>query len=262
MKPILTTENLAIGYKSNQNVLADGISLEFFQGKLIALCGSNGIGKSTLLRTLSGFHEKLGGTILLAGQQPETFTPKDRAKKISLVLTEKPSAALKVRELVALGRQPYTNWIGRLQNEDELAIEKAMQLTGIVLSNQFCEQISDGQLQLTMIARALAQDTPLILLDEPTTHLDLPNKFALLDLLRKLAKTENKCVVFSTHDIEPALDFCDEMLLFGDRCVLQKSVSDVVAEGLLNKLFEDRNVHFDAQHSKFILKRNNSDSYL
>lgn len=258
MEPILTTRNIAIGYSAN-NVLADGISLELRRGNLIALCGSNGIGKSTLLRTLNGLHHPISGTISVGGQSPEKLSPKERAKLISLVLTEKPSAGLTVRELVALGRQPYTNWIGTLREEDHAAIDKAITLTGIgYIADKLCDQISDGQLQMTMIARALAQDTPLIMLDEPTTHLDIPNKFALLDLLRNLAHAENKCVIFSTHDIEPALSYCDGMILMFGKSAVQKTVNELASGEVLQQLFADRQVTFDAENVKFVFKKNRS----
>lgn len=258
MEPILTTSDIAIGYSADV-ILAEGISLELRPGNLIALCGSNGIGKSTLLRTLNGLHHPLSGSISIGGESPEKLSPKERAKRISLVLTEKPSAGLTVRELIGLGRQPYTNWIGTLRDEDHTAIDKAISLTGVgFIADKFCDQISDGQLQMTMIARALAQDTPLIMLDEPTTHLDIPNKFALLELLRDLAHSENKCIVFSTHDIEPALSYCDEMILMHGKSAVQKTVDELASGEILQQLFADSQVSFDATNVKFVFKKNRS----
>jgi iron complex transport system ATP-binding protein len=175
-KNSMTTSNLSIGYqtKKGKNSIASTINLNLKTGKLIALVGANGIGKSTLLRTLTGIQKPLSGTIYLNEKDITKYNEKELAQNLSVVLTEKlPPSNLTVFEIVATGRQPYTNWIGKLSNEDLEKINQAIQLTQIEhLAEKKHHEISDGQLQKVLIARALAQDTDLIILDEPTTHLD------------------------------------------------------------------------------------------
>jgi len=213
---ILQTQHLRIGYssKAQTKVIASDVSIHLNQGKLIGLVGANGIGKSTLLRTLTGIQKSLSGTVLLNEKPIDSFEPLALAQQISVVLTEKlPPSNLTVYELIALGRQPYTNWLGKLAEEDKIQIENAISLTEIGhLIHQKYYEISDGQLQKVLIARALAQDTPLIVLDEPATHLDLLHKVSLFKLLKKLTVETQKCIMFSTHDIDLAIQLSDEMI--------------------------------------------------
>ena len=254
-KAVLTTRELALGYKKPALRVASNISLALHRGKLTALCGANGTGKSTLLRTIAGLQPSLSGIIELDSKPLQSLDAEARARHISLVLTQKPMGGLTVRELVAIGRQPHTNWLGTLNDHDRDRIAHAMNRTGIAnLANRMCRELSDGQLQLAMIARALAQETPVMLLDEPTTHLDLPNKFELLALLRRLAQDENRCVLFSTHDIERALGFCNDMILMADGWACQEEVGDMVKVGALDKLFAHRGVGFDANQQKFVYR--------
>lgn len=253
-KAVLIADDLSVGYSKPTKRVAEHIALSMHRGQLIALCGANGSGKSTLIRTLCGLQPSLSGTVTVDGNLLSELSAAQRAKLISLVLTDKPSARLTVRELVTIGRQPHTGWLGTIGPSDEEIINRSMRRTGVYeLANRICGELSDGQLQLAMIARALAQDTPLIVLDEPTTHLDIPNKFILLDLLRKLAHDENRCVLFSTHDIDPALDFCDEMILMRDARAVQHRVNELNAE-VLNDFFADRKVFFDAWQRKFVYR--------
>ncbi|HQK41196.1 MAG TPA: ABC transporter ATP-binding protein, partial [Flavobacterium alvei] len=191
-KIILQTSNLSIGYtsKKEKNSIASNINLSLEKGKLIALIGANGIGKSTLLRTITGIQKPLSGTVFLNKKNIHELDSLTLAQNLSVVLTEKlPPSNLTVWELVALGRQPYTNWIGTLTENDITKINEAIALTQIEHSaSKKHYEISDGQLQIVLISRALAQDTPLIILDEPTTHLDLLHKVALLRLLKKLTQ--------------------------------------------------------------------------
>jgi len=175
--PILTTSNLCVGYSSKKEIktIASNINLTLKKGELIALIGANGIGKSTLLRTLIGIQPPLSGAVILNGKNILDYDSISFAQNLSIVLTEKlPPSNLTVFEIIALGRQPYTNWIGTLTDFDIEKINEAMELTQITsLADKKHYEISDGQLQNVLVARALAQDTPLIILDEPTTHLDL-----------------------------------------------------------------------------------------
>lgn len=178
------------------------------------------------------------------------------AQQLSIVLTEKlPPSNLTVFELVALGRQPYTNWIGKLTSEDISKINEALELTQIgFLSHKKHFEISDGQLQKVLVARALAQDTPLIILDEPTTHLDLLHKVSLLKLLKKLALETNKAILFSTHDLDLALQLSDEMIVMNSQKAIQDIPENLIKNGILNSLFEDKSIIFDQEKAKFIFK--------
>lgn len=257
-KIILSARNLSIGYssKKGKNAIGTSINLDLKSGKLIALIGANGIGKSTLLRTLTGIQKPLSGEIILNQQNIESYNPLQLAQELSIVLTENlPPSNLTVFELVALGRQPYTNWIGKLSTQDISKINEALALTQIThLAAKKHFEISDGQLQKVLVARALAQDTPLIILDEPTTHLDLVHKVSLLKLLKKLALETNKCILFSTHDLDLALQLCDEMIVMNAEKTIMDSPENLIEKGVLDSLFEDENIYFDKEKAKFILK--------
>lgn len=257
-KIILQTQDLSIGYfnKKHDFPVATHIELQLEKGKLIALIGANGIGKSTLLRTLTGIHKPLSGTVRLLEKNLSDFTAANLARQMSLVLTEKlPPSNLTVFELVALGRQPYTNWIGKLSEIDLAKTNAAIELTQIShLVDKKHYEISDGQLQKVLVARALAQDTPLIILDEPTTHLDLLHKVSLFRLLKKLAHEAGKCILFSTHDIDLAIQLSDEMIVMTETTVVQDMPSELIKSGLFDQLFHDENLIFDVEKSKFIFK--------
>lgn len=254
---ILSTSNLSIGYtaKKEKNYIAQNIDLQLQSGKLVALIGANGIGKSTLLRTLTAIQKPLSGTIFLNEKEIQTYNSLELAQQLSLVLTEKlPPSNLTVFELIALGRQPYTNWVGKLSEEDTAKIQEAMQLTQIShLATKKHYEISDGQLQKALIARALAQDTPLIILDEPTTHLDLLHKVAVFKLLKKLAHETQKCILFSTHDIDMAIQLSDEIILMTPERVVQDQPCNMITKGIFNTLFNDEHIVFDAEKGKFVI---------
>ncbi|MCP4461081.1 MAG: ABC transporter ATP-binding protein [Cytophagales bacterium] len=205
---LLQTHNLTIGYGDKPLVSDINVSLE--SGQFIGLIGQNGVGKSTLIRTLAGFQEPLGGSISLGGRELIKLNPKEISKKLGVVLTEKPTALnLSVLELISLGRHPYSGWLGQLRQDDVEKIEEAIEQTQIHhILNKRLYQLSDGQLQKVMIARVLAQDTDVILLDEPTSHLDLRNKIEVLDLLKKISQS-GKGVLISTHEIHLSAKVCD-----------------------------------------------------
>jgi len=254
----LHTKNASIGYihKKKNIPIASGIELSLEKGKLTALIGANGIGKSTLLRTLTGIQKPLSGVVLLHGKDIASYSATQLAQELSVVLTEKlPPSNLTVFELVALGRQPYTNWIGKLTSEDYDKINNAIEQTEIGhLIHKRHYEISDGQLQKVLIARALAQDTPLIILDEPTTHLDLLHKVSLFKLLKKLTHETQKCILFSTHDIDLAIELSDEIIVMTNENTIQGTPSQLIATGILNTLFGDENVVFDAGKGKFVFR--------
>lgn len=257
MKTILSTSGLNIGYKTKKETvtIAENLNLNLSSGKLISLIGANGIGKSTLLRTLTGIQPALAGHVFLNNRDINTFQPLELACNLSLVLTEKlPPSNLTVSELVALGRQPYTNWIGTLSNLDLERIEYAMHLVQIEhLAQKKHYEISDGQLQKVLIARALSQDTPLIILDEPSTHLDLLHKVSLFRLLKKLSNDTQKCILLSTHDIDLAIQISDEMIIMTPGNIVQDEPCRLIATGAFNTLFQDEHIHFDSEKGKFII---------
>jgi len=255
---ILTTSNLSVGYSSKKEIktIATNINLNLKKGELIALIGANGIGKSTLLRTLIGIQPPLSGNVILNGKNINEYDSISFAQNLSIVLTEKlPPSNLTVFEIIALGRQPYTNWLGNLSDNDISKINEAMELTQITsLAEKKHYEISDGQLQNVLVARALAQDTPLIILDEPTTHLDLLHKISLFKLLKKLAKETKKCILFSTHDIDMAIQISDEMIIMTSDNVVQDQPCDFISKGNFETLFKDENIVFDNQKGKFIIQ--------
>jgi iron complex transport system ATP-binding protein len=256
-KNILTTSNLSIGYKTKNAVtpIAKNLNLNLQEGKLIALIGANGIGKSTLLRTITGIQKPLEGAVYLNDKKVTDYESLELAQNLSIVLTEKlPPSNLTVFELVALGRQPYTNWIGTLSDVDSAKINEALELTQIShLATKKHYEISDGQLQKVLIARAIAQDTPLIILDEPTTHLDLLHKVSLFKLLKKLTQETNKCILFSSHDIDMAIQLSDEMIIMTPETVVQDEPCNLIAKGSFNTLFKDEHITFDTEKGKFVI---------
>ena len=254
---LLYTSNLSVGYstKKEQICIAENINIKLNAGTLTALIGANGIGKSTLLRTLSGIQKPLFGTIFLNKKEIQKYKIADLAQNLSLVLTEKlPPSNLTVFELVALGRQPHTNWIGTLSPDDLQKIRNALALTQIEhLKDKKHFEISDGQLQKALIARALAQDSELIILDEPTTHLDLVNKVSVLKLLKKLTHETKKCILFSSHDIDLAIQLADDMIVITDNSVQQDAPCNLITKGVFESIFKDEGIHFDKNKGKFIV---------
>lgn len=238
-------------------MVAQEIDFALLQGELAAIVGINGIGKSTLLRTLGRVQPQLKGDILIDGSKIASLSPLALASKISLVLTEPlASKNLTVTELISLGRQPYTNWIGTLAPGDKLKISQAIELVQIgELRHKKCFELSDGQLQKVMIARALAQDTSLILLDEPTSHLDLYHKVHILKLLGKIAHETKKTILFTTHEIEIAIQLCDKMLVmhhhqntFGQPC-------ELILKRSFEQLFPTDTILFDRETGSFKVKK-------
>jgi len=254
---ILQTFNLSIGYtsKKGQHNIASNIDITLEKGKLIAIIGANGIGKSTLLRTLTRIQKPLSGIVSLNEKSIHELDALTLAQNLSVVLTENlPQSNLTVWEIIALGRQPYTNWIGTLTGNDIEKINQAIELTQIGhLIQKKHHEISDGQLQIVLIARALAQDTPLIILDEPTTHLDLLHKVVLFKLLKKLTQETKKCILFSTHDMDMAIQLSDEMIIMTPENTVQDQPCNLILKGSFNTLFQNESIIFDSEKGKFII---------
>lgn len=255
---IISTHDLSIGYKTKKEtiVIAENLNLELTSGKLITLVGANGIGKSTLLRTLTGIQKPIDGEVLLHEKNLKSYETLELAQNLSLVLTEKlPPSNLTVFELIALGRQPYTNWLGKLSDEDISTVKSVMKLTQIEhLADKKYFEISDGQLQKVMIARALAQETSIIILDEPTTHLDLFHKVSVFKLLKKLSQETNKCILFSTHDIDLAIQLSDEIIVMTEENIVQDQPCNLISKGIFNSLFKDETITFDSEKGKFVIQ--------
>ena len=199
---MIELKELTLGY--GQRTLLEMVNARMTGGQLIALLGRNGAGKSTLLRAMMGLEKPQSGEIILQGKKITSLKPEKLARNISFVTTDKVRIAnLRCKDVVSMGRAPYTNWIGQLRPEDEMRVDTAIQLVGMsAYAEKTMDKMSDGECQRIMIARALAQDTPVILLDEPTAFLDLPNRYELCLLLKRLAQEEDKCILFSTHDLD------------------------------------------------------------
>lgn len=254
---ILKTNNLSIGYisKKHQQIIASNITIDLKKGTLVCLLGKNGIGKSTLLRTISKVQPALSGSVEIDGKNLAQISTEALSKKIGLVLTERiPQSNLTVYELIALGRQPYTNWIGTLTEDDKTQIQKAISNTNIdELANKRCDELSDGQLQKVMIARVLAQNTDIIILDEPTAHLDIHHKIEVFNLLKTLVSQHQKTVIISTHEVQLAIQIANELWLMNEQNFTSGTTENLIAENQLNTLFNSELVKFDAKTKQFII---------
>ena len=250
-KTSIVVKELSIGYQNS--IVAENINFKLRPKELCAIIGINGIGKSTLLRTLGKLQSKLSGEIQIDNQPIESYVPINFAKQTSIVLTEAlASKNLTVQELITLGRQPYTNWLGSLSTNDKKHINDSITNFELELfKNKKCHELSDGQLQRVLIARAMAQDTPLILLDEPTTHLDLYHKVQILKLLQELAHKHDKTIVFTTHEIDLAIQLCDKILILDGQENPFASPCELIEKGSFNTLFPSEMVTFDSKTGSF-----------
>lgn len=251
----LSAHNLSVGYTQNgtTRVVVKNINIALAKGQLIGLVGINGSGKSTLLRTLAGLQKPLKGVLRFKGTALKNISTQQLAKELSVVLTNQPiSKNLTVVEMVSLGRQPYTNWLGTLSKGDEAVVLEALTHTDILeIMHRRCFELSDGQLQRVYIARAIAQETDIILLDEPMTHLDLHHKAAILKLLTKIAHIHKKTVVFSTHDIEHTLHRCDTMIVIKEALAVHKKPMELISDGVFDTLFPTQNIYFNRENRTF-----------
>jgi iron complex transport system ATP-binding protein len=240
----LHAEHLCIGYGAK--TLASSLSLSPTMGALTGLLGPNGAGKSTLLRTLAGLQSPLSGQVLLNQKPLRQYPPQSKAKAISLVLTERPAVLhLSVYELVALGRAPYTGWSGQLSHRDTEIVLSAIQAVGLQqYAQREAKGLSDGEFQKAMIARALAQQTPFLLLDEPTAHLDVPNRIAIFQLLQKLAKDTGKAIVIASHELDMALAYCHEIWAISPTKFSQGTPTQLIEEGAIQEAFPSLPEHF------------------
>lgn len=212
---------LTVGYGKGKHthVVARDIQATLSSGSLVCLVGRNGVGKSTLLRTLAFFHPPLAGDVFLDGRPLSAYSHQALAETVSVVLTERGDLDnLTVSDVVGMGRTPYTNFFGTLRDDDRRIVADAIEAVGLTsLAGKKMSCISDGERQKVMIAKALAQQTPIIILDEPTAFLDYPSKAAILNLLRRLAHEHDKLVLLSTHDLDVAVRIADDIWLMDDQ---------------------------------------------
>jgi len=257
---ILTASNLTLGYKKGKqaNAIADNIEFELEKGKLTCLLGPNGVGKSTLIKTIMGQLPPIQGQIYLEGKPVQKYNLREISKKIAVVLTDKiRMGTLSVRQLVELGRIPHTGWLGSLSPADQSKVKNAIQATNIeYIADRSLIELSDGQLQKVMIARALAQDGEIMLLDEPTAHLDLVNRLEIMHLLKTIARKENKAVLITTHDLEIAIDTADEFWLMPCGSPLITGLpEDLIIQQKLDVLLPSQYMHFDKVTGKIKSKK-------
>jgi iron complex transport system ATP-binding protein len=250
---------LSIGYKGKRSskIIAQDFNSVLFSGELTCLIGVNGIGKSTLLRTLSGFQPPLSGDILIDDKKISSFSNKELSKTIGVVLTEKVEVRdLSVTELVSMGRSPYTGFWGKLNPEDKTIVNEAIHQVKISdLAKRSMETLSDGERQKVMIAKVLAQQTPVIFLDEPTAFLDFPSKVEIMQLLRRLSRKNDKVLFFSTHDLELALQIADKLWIMDREKGLTVGAPHELAEtGCLSTLFRCEDIVFDRQTCSFRIR--------
>jgi iron complex transport system ATP-binding protein len=248
---ILTTENLSIGYK--KTVIQQQLDLEVRAGEMVCLIGPNGSGKSTMLRTLCGLQKELKGKIQVDGKNLSLLNNTQKALALSFVLTDKVEVDnLSVFDLVFTGRYPHTTWLGNRTENDLRMTDEAINM--VLLShkrNSLINELSDGEKQRAMIAKALAQCTPLIFLDEPTAHLDLPNRVEIMLLLRRLAKDTGKAIVLSTHELDLAMQAADTIWLMNEKGIKTGLPEDLVLEGYIEKTFTNKQVNFDTATGTF-----------
>lgn len=256
---VLVAEALSIGYMQPRHaplVISEGISVALRKGELVCLLGPNGAGKSTLIRTLAGMQRPLAGRTLLLGECMQHISPRNRARHLSVVLTERVDVgALSASDLVALGRYPYTAWTGRLSATDEKAVRWAMTILGAApLAQRRVEELSDGERQKVMIARALAQEPAVMILDEPTAFLDLPRRVDIMGTLRRLARETGQAILLSTHDLDLALRSADTVWLLAQGGAFHIGApEDLVLNGAFQAAFEMDGIEFDPCSGSFRL---------
>lgn len=260
-RTVLEAAALTIGYRRGRTVQPVGhnLNVRLHEGELVCLLGPNGAGKSTLLRTLSGLQPPLAGRVLLAGEDLSRLSLLERASRLGVVLTERVEAgAFSARDVVALGRYPYTDWTSRLSAHDYERVDWAIHAVGAEsLAARNVGELSDGERQKIMIARALAQEPSVIVLDEPTAFLDLPRRVEIMHLLRGIAQSTGRAILLSTHDVDLALRTADQMWLMADGKLRTGAPEDLILEGDFARAFMAgvSGAHFEAETGSFVMER-------
>lgn len=257
MEATITLQNLSIGYRSKHQlrVVASCLNASLVSEEMTCLIGSNGVGKSTLLRTLAGFQPPIEGEILLQGKTLSSYSAQEMAKEVSVVLTSKfDNAQLSVTDVVGMGRSPYTGFWGTLSSSDKQVVSESIEQVGIShLTQRNIQELSDGERQKVMIAKALAQQTSLIILDEPTAFLDFPSKIETMQMLRRLAHEQHKSILLSTHDIELALQLADHLWLMEHKASLAESAlsmgtaRELSDNGVLSRFIDRKGIRFNKE---------------
>lgn len=247
--------DVTIGYNpgGKRKIIHSEINLKLYEGEVTCLLGLNGAGKSTLLRTLCGFQPTLKGEVMLFGKPVSEYSQSEFARKVGVVLTEKTNAGgITVYELVSLGRHPYTGFFGQLTKNDKKIIYSSLEAAGIAhKSDNYVYELSDGERQKVMIAKVLAQECPVIILDEPTAFLDVTSRIETMALLRNLAHLQQKTVLLSTHDMDSAIQMGDCIwLLDKQKPVASGAPEDLIMDGTFEAFFGRDNISFDASTGK------------
>lgn len=255
---LLNTSDLTVGYKkgSTEIPILSNINIELKEGTLVALVGANGIGKSTLLRTIVGSQPALSGNVQLKERVINKISRPEMSLLLSIVTTERTqTGGLTVKELVSLGRQPYTGFLGILDKKDHLIVNESMQAAGIYhKAHNYVSELSDGERQKAMIAKALAQQTPIIILDEPTAFLDVESRMETMMLLHRLAHEQNKAILLSSHDLSQSMTLADELwLITHNRQLISGNTEDLVLSGTMDKIFSSKHVKFDLRQGDFCI---------
>lgn len=246
----LELKNLSIGY---EKTLFENINIESNLGEIIGVVGANGVGKSTLLKTIVGILPQKKGQVLIDGIEKNNYSIQRFSKIVGFSSTHNSfSSNLKVNEVVKIGRSPYTSLLGILKKEDYEIINNAIEQTGIsTIANNEISKISDGQRQRAFVARLIAQKTNVLIFDEPTAFLDIEGKISIIDLLTKIAKKQNKLVIFSTHDLNVAINFCDKIWLMSNNKIISASPEDHIIQNNFSKLFVSNLIFFDNSNANF-----------
>ncbi|MCD6597647.1 MAG: ABC transporter ATP-binding protein [Bacteroidales bacterium] len=257
---ILVLKNLEIGFRKGRKIIASllsGMNVSAGRGELVALIGQNGIGKSTLLKTIVHLHEQLNGEILFNKRDRLDYTAAEFSSLVGFVSTEVIRVGnLTVRDLISLGRFPYTNWLGKLTEDDHGIVDQAMEMVNLLsFADKNLSEISDGERQRAMIARTIAQDTDILILDEPTAFLDLPNRYEVIHLLRHLSEEKGKLVIFSTHDLEMVINEADKIWMIAKDELIEGAPEDLVLNGSFNYLFPGSKAVFNKESGSFSYMR-------
>jgi iron complex transport system ATP-binding protein len=253
----LVTENLCLGYYNKEgrlSLLQKDINESLVEGELVCLIGPNGSGKSTLIRTIAGLQKPVGGKVFIGSREIGQLTNTEKSKHLSIVLTGNAVMGnITVSEIVALGRYNYTNWIGTLEKEDRGKISGSLKKVGLrEFENRRFDTLSDGEKQRVFIAKGLASDAPVMLLDEPTSHLDIPNKAGILSLLRNLAHRSTRAVLVATHELDLALKLADAIwFLLPDKSIFKSTPEELIFSGKLNEVFGNELVSFHGNSGTF-----------
>ncbi len=254
---MLELTGLTTGYPGARGIVVEAVTLSLLPGSFVCVIGRNGAGKSTLMRTICGLQKPLSGAAILADRTVAEMSARDRARAISVVTTERVSSpGLLARDVVELGRQPYTDWRGRLADQDRAMVRDAMQQAG---AEQFApkafDSLSDGERQRVMIARALAQSSKIMVLDEITAFLDLPGRVEIMVLLRRHAEASGKIVLLSSHDLELSLELARDLWIIDDGILISGAPNQLIADGSIAKAFDSEDVVFDGEKRRFLLRK-------